>query len=160
MSNVMEEIKLSIAKNMPGMVGDELKRLLADGEASKEALVHTRTQLAAANDKVAALQAKLSQHADLDIRQKALDEQQQKLQDTELSLLKREAQISANITVAELSGVKYAMTAFLQNQTIRTKVQESVHVPLDGHPGGNGMYATAGMAMKVDNQKTTTEEQA
>ncbi len=163
MSQLSQAVQEAVKSQLTGLVAEELKDFITTAQAQDLQLKAAQSQLASANNKIQALEAKLADHKEIGEREKALENHALELQQKEIALLKREAGLEAVVAKAELGGVKDTMQAFLKNPIVRTTIQEQTHVPTDGlaPSQGNG-YSNPGypgMVHKVDNKTTTDVEQ-
>ena len=157
MTTLSQAVQEAIQKDLPGLAAHELATFIKNAEADALALVKAKEQLATANTRIAELKEKMDEHLDLDVRRAHLEKVAVDQQAVELALLKREAQLDAQIARAELAGVKDTVGSFLRNVTVRQTVVEDVAKPVVGSPaGGNGYNGSPGYLVRDSRPDTTT----
>lgn len=149
-------VQEAIRSNLSGVVAGELSDFIEKSKKQAAELERVYSAKATLERTTADLQARLSAHGGLDVRESAVAEREKAAQARELELLKREAVLDAKVAQAELGGVKYSMEAFLRNAIIRETVVSDVTKPVEGYPGGNGMSGGPGYLMRSPDGRPDT----
>lgn len=165
MSTLSQSVQDAIAKDLPGLAAGELKTFIENAQKVEAELERTKAQLVDRQRDNASLKEELSKHRALSELQASLDAEASRLQDRDLTLLKREAILEGKLAQAELNGVRETMSAFLRNPTIRTTVVSDATKPIEGTPPGVGQsYGLPGRLERngdgrPDTTTTTVEQQ-
>jgi hypothetical protein len=160
MHTISEDIRLSIEKNLPAVVGDQLKQVLLDYEkvradnAKLQAKVEELSAtLAAARQNLAEI---MSAEDKLLAAQKTLESAKQ-AQDNANALHNR---MDATVARACYDTLLGAFNTVMRNTEIRTNIQKMVGVPVSGMPGfsnnGYNQPPTPGTVMSHPESESIT----
>lgn len=154
--SISQAVQEAIKANLPGMVAGELQEFIAQAKKTETELANATALLKVRNEKIDELQAILTGHKELAVREQAVAKREADQSVNELALLRRECFLEAKLAQAELTGVKDTVNLFLRNVTVRQTVVADVAKPVEGMPPGNGLSGYGGMLQRDQKPDTTT----
>jgi hypothetical protein len=157
MTALSESVQKAIKDGLPGMVAGELSDFITQAERTARALEEAKQRIKTLEETNEQQREALNKHAAYEVRERELAKIAAEQRETELTLLRREAQLDAKIAQAELAGVKDTQAAFLRNVTVRQTVISDASKSVAGSAGGNGYTGTPGyLARNSDGRPDTT----
>lgn len=159
MTTIDKDIADAIEKNLPAMIGEQLRKELEQLPKLRATLVAQENETKVARDSAAGWKAKAES---LDAQLTA----HQKLADREAAVLKREQAQDLNDLRVKLADERRADAVGLVREIFRSPVMTrtlngTVPVPVDGHPGNPqyGQSPSGGMVLPGQVNVTETHEQ-
>ena len=165
-NDIQTKLKEVIQSNLPAYVGEELQEFIKNANAAQAKIAKLEAAAVESSHKIKTLEAELREHTSMAYKLKAQAQQleaiaaeqagnRQLIQDLETYKGRHEAKVA----LAELQGVKDTMAMFLKVPVVRTSVQGSIPVAVDGmsasqYAPGYAGYVAAGAVATT----TTTEE--
>lgn len=120
MSNIEQQIKDAIEKDLPAQVGTVLKERLAKIEELEDKVEQQKKELKGVREDLKVAEKQLSNHVSIDTRQQSLNDREKEVQKRELKQDLIEAEKTAESQKVQL--VKEMFDTVFRNSTVRKEV--------------------------------------
>jgi hypothetical protein len=158
--SISQAVQEAIRNNLPGQVADEMRAFIENAQQTEKLLARAQEQNRTLTDEIGSLEATLSQHQAVAVRERAVGEREKAAEAKEIELIKLGARMEADVAKAELKGVRETQTQFLANSVVRRTVLENSQELVVGQYNNGYSQVPPTQTVPTFKTTTTTEEQA
>jgi pyruvate-formate lyase len=157
MFNLADQMQAGLKANLPEAVATEMKTYLLNAENNLRALEKMGNEVLRQEVQIKEMTRELEVRGALDKQQEKVSEGEKKIAARALELDRKEAEIRAHISEAELIGIKDTMAMFLKVPEIRTSIQRTVGIPVAAGISTNGSYPAQPYVSMTPESETVTQ---
>lgn len=164
MTDINAALSQLIKNNLPEAVAMEMSKYLETSKNAIEENAALHKKNALLNRQISDLTSQVSslssKNSDLEFEIRRVNDLKRSLDHFQLELLKKEASIEARVSDASKHAAFDVINLFLKNQVIRTNIQKTVGIPVEGIPPSQYTSGTPGSIIQsYDSQFTTVENE-
>lgn len=162
LQNVSEAVQAALQKDLPNMVGEELRAFIEQAQKNERELEMLRQRCIQRDEEIEEKNEKLAKHRSFDEKLSEIASREKKLAEAEIDLLRKTVENKAVIAEEKLKTGMEIMGLALRNVEIRRHAfgNDAVAVPATPagtqYPGSQGANA---FAATVPTSSTVTETQ-